>query len=360
MRRIVLRGRMERIWVRVLLACWLAFRIGYELLRELGLQSVAAFLVGYLVISPIISFWYADEIMDRLAHDAKETLNIRVDARVERLGNRLLQASGLTNGSVEFGLCDVRGEYYNGYYVWPNYVGVTAPALEETEEEEVLGVLAHELGHMQLGRNPLLRRMIVVVKVFAFRLGSMGKWAGELLQIERLFRHCEHYVLGFASRMLEAKADQKGFEFLVKSGLAIAGPALFFHRELSTFDMRTLHEKLIATHPSIEERFYRSLDRMEAVAHHQVRVKGTEIYVRDQLFVQVDVGRLHASERIALIIAGKLIIAVRNEEMFIRPECGEPVKVGTNYRGDYTELMSRLILKNRENNLPNLEFFAGY
>ena len=360
MQRMLFHGRLERNWVRIWITGWLICKAGYALVRELGLKSVGAFLVGYLFVAPCIEVWHADEIMNRLVPEVIEHFNIRADKRVERLGNRLLSAAGLAGGSVVFGLGDVTDSYYNAYFVWPNHIGVTESVLEDASEAEVLGVLAHEIGHLQLANEPMIRRARFFVRALSLRLGFMGQWVESVPQTETLLKKCERYVWGLMSRMLENQADQRGFDLLVRSRQPIAGPALFFHREMGSESERTLDEELMDTHPSRKTRFIKAVNRMEAVANYQVRVKGAKIYVRDKLFVQVDTGSDYESERLALITAGNLIMAIGGNTVELRPEFKEPLIMRSPCSNDQTAMQERINIKKIDICLSRMEFSAGF
>lgn len=148
----------------------------------------------------------------------------------------------------------------NAFALPGGYVFINSGLLLEAERpEEVMGVLAHEMAHVEKrhGLRSLIRRAGIFIAISALFGDAEGLFA--VLADQGGFLLSQAY-----SRDLEREADSKGLEYLSRANVDASGLLDFFERlksieeklneesENSTIDVNAL--SILNTHPATDER----------------------------------------------------------------------------------------------------------
>jgi len=256
--------------------------IGYAL----GGQQVMVIAVAFACVGNLFSYWFSDKIV--LAMYRAQEVSESQAPRLHRIVERLAQRAGIPKPKV----CVVPSQSPNAFATGRNprhaVVAVTEGAMRLLNEEELEGVLGHELAHVQ-GRDILIGTIAAVmagaimvmasIARFGMLLGGFGgrgnRRGGNPLAMlaVMIFAPIAAMLIQMAiSRSREYRADAKGARFSGNpEGLASAlerlqsasrrvpldaGAAsahLFIVNPLSGRDLMSL----FSTHPPIEERIRR-------------------------------------------------------------------------------------------------------
>ena len=188
---------------------------------------------------------YRQEVQQKVLYDPDIT------ALVEKLGNRVLDVTGRTHCSYAFTI--VRDPNVNAFALPGGFVSVTLGLLQEVRsEEELLGVLAHEIGHTNL-RHAFDKKS----NWTSFVLGAASEFAGKsenkMIRLASLGGQVAGVgLLAGWSRDHERDADTVGIQVLMALGLDLKKFAEFFDR-LPSGSMLGL-EKVFGSHPSPKSR----------------------------------------------------------------------------------------------------------
>lgn len=165
----------------------------YELLTERILQlSLACVLVpAVLSGTGVMQYFFVRENGGRRA--AGET-----KMYLERLMRDICRRGRLELS--DFRLYTAKADDYNAWAIGGNHITVTERLLNEFSEEEVKGILAHEVGHLQNGhsRFGLLRYGMewfsgIIVYVYSVVTLLLAFYAG--FRSWGFYRHCQFFIL---------------------------------------------------------------------------------------------------------------------------------------------------------------------
>ncbi len=236
-RRDVQRGTGVKIAVRVGLAAValaailfvLLPRISDRLADQLPLDQEVAF--GQAVIGQIEGFLGGDR---PLTCDAPEGL-----VALEKMERRLTEGQGLRY-DIELRVFD--HEMLNAFAAPGGQVVIIRGLLDAADTaEEVAGVLAHEIGHVE-ARDPtrLAFRSAGSAGILALVLGDVT--GGTVIGLLG-----DHILSASYTRDAEAKADAFAFGLLQRTGIGTEGLAAFFER---ISGMGADVPEILATHPA--------------------------------------------------------------------------------------------------------------
>lgn len=204
-------------------------RISDLLADQLPMEQEVAF--GKAVMGQIEGFLGGDE---PLTCGAPEGM-----AALEKMERRLTEGQGLTY-DIELRVFD--HEMLNAFAAPGGQVVILRGLLDEAESaEEVAGVLAHEIGHVE-ARDPtrLAFRAAGSAGIIALVLGDVT--GGTVIGVLG-----DHVLSASYTREAEAKADAFAFALLQRTGIGTDGLAAFFER-IEGMEMDV--PEILATHPA--------------------------------------------------------------------------------------------------------------
>jgi beta-barrel assembly-enhancing protease len=184
----------------------------------------------------------------------KERVVEEADARVTRIVERLLATGRLR--FPRYHVSRLESPAVNAMALPGGYMLTTRGLMVQPDlsEEELAGILAHEIGHIELGhsRKALVRSgrkqaLLLVLSIMGRNPGMAGQLAGSLVE------------LGI-SRESEIEADDFAVKLLGRAGYPPEGLLRFFQRARKfrrTPDWLTF----LSTHPAMEERIERLSSR---------------------------------------------------------------------------------------------------
>jgi beta-barrel assembly-enhancing protease len=191
------------------------------------------------------------------AAEINRQLPIVDDPQIHRyindLGNRIQRQPG--NRDIPYTFYVVNIEHVNAFAVPGGFVYMNRGLIERTENlSELAGVLAHEIGHVELRHSvQMLERMQaaeVGVTVAAVLLGIPPTGlAGAAVDIGAGLYFSQH------SREAEREADAVAVDLLPRAGIDPGGIVTFFRKLLDEAERNPSQvEQWFATHPLTEER----------------------------------------------------------------------------------------------------------
>jgi len=137
----------------------------------------------------------------------------------------------------------------------------TGLILKAERPEEVLGVMAHELAHVELQHS--MRNMVEMVGMYAVISALFGDVSG----IAAILVNNAPFLLQMKfSRDHEREADEKGFEYLTHANIDPRGLMEFFEKIRQEHDASGMPDmdgalSVLTTHPATDERI-RNLNRL--------------------------------------------------------------------------------------------------
>lgn len=253
--------------------------IGYLFSYLFGSSQILYFAVIFSVLMSFISYWYSDKIVLKMAKAKPITRDTHPE--IYQIVENLCQKTNLPLPKIYL----IKESQPNAFATGRNkkhaVVAVTEGLLSKLDRQEIEGVIAHELSHIQ-NKDMLLQTMIVVLVGFIAILSRMFLWTtifggnrnrGGLLAILGLVAA----ILAPIAAMLIQLAISRKREFLADTsaahltrrpeGLASALQKIASDRNpMRTADRATAHlyisspfrgqniSKLFMTHPPMEER----------------------------------------------------------------------------------------------------------
>jgi len=256
--------------------------IGYAL----GGQQIMIIAIVFACVGNVFSYWFSDKIVLAL-YRAQEVSEDKAP-RLHRIVERLAQRAGIPKPKVYMVPSQSPNAFATGRN--PNHavVAVTEGCMRLLNEEELEGVIGHELAHVQ-GRDILIGTIAAVIAGAIMIMASIARWSMFLggfggrggrrggnpfaMLAVMIFAPIAAMLIQMAiSRSREYRADAKGASFTGNpDGLASAlerlqassrrvpldaGPAtahMFIVNPLSGRGMMSL----FSTHPPTEERIRR-------------------------------------------------------------------------------------------------------
>ena len=199
----------------------------------------------------------ADQAWSDLRAQTPVAADPAAQARLEKIGWKIVEASGRTDLAWEFVVFD-RPEI--NAFVLPNgKVGAFKGLLDFVQDDdELAGVLGHEVGHV-LARHPSERvsqQMAVEVGVNVLQAilanGEYAEHAGEVAGA--LGMGAMYGVILPYSRNHELEADRLGVDLAQRAGFDPAGAIRFFERMAEQGREQPEAPEVLSTHPADERR----------------------------------------------------------------------------------------------------------
>lgn len=142
--------------------------------QVLGGREGATYAFGIALVMNLVSYWFSDKIV--LAMYRAKQVTEKDAPKLHRVVNNLCQLSQLPTPRVYI----IPGETPNAFATGrnPNHaaVAVTEGILQLLSEDELEGVLAHELAHIQ-NRDILIGTIAAVIAGAITMMADMARWA---------------------------------------------------------------------------------------------------------------------------------------------------------------------------------------
>lgn len=181
---------------------------------------------------------------------------------IRRLGNNLVQVS--EEKGLPFTFTVLNSSDVNAFALPGGYVYITRGLLALAENEsEVVGVLAHEIGHVT-ARHSAERYSQAMAASFGFSiLGAIGSAYGVPSSVGDVASIGMQAMLRSYSRDQELESDKLGIRYMAKAGYSVDGSVSFFEKlKAHSAFMASLSGdgnpeedfSIMATHPRTSER----------------------------------------------------------------------------------------------------------
>jgi predicted Zn-dependent protease len=176
---------------------------------------------------------------------------------IRRIGRRLIDASGTQLFDFTFYL--VKDPSINAFAVPGGYVFVnTGLIVSAASEEEVAGVIAHEIGHVtarhiaqQVARSTAMSLVSLAATLGAIFLAKDPKTAAAVSSAGMAASATEQLRY---SREMEEQADRLGFQTMLRGGYDPRGMVGFMRKILAEDVFSDLIPNYLTTHPGPEQR----------------------------------------------------------------------------------------------------------
>ena len=141
-----------------------------------------------------------------------------------------------------------------------NSISVTRGAIESLDEDELKGVIAHELGHIRNGDTFISLVMTIgngaftllwLILKFAMTRGKNKEHLKLVFMFNAMISFVVTAFTAIGSRTSEYMADKFAFDIGHGQGLL---ETLYFFKDLSMGEKPTLADKLKSTHPNLDNR----------------------------------------------------------------------------------------------------------
>lgn len=180
---------------------------------------------------------------------------------------RLNRIAGNFNGKEGINIKVYITDDVNAFAVADGNIRVYSGLMDIMSDEEVLGVIGHEIGHVMLKHSKEAFKRALLTSALRDGIASTGGTAA-LLSDSQLGALGEALVSSQYSQKQEREADDYGYAFLVKHGynpwaMAMSFEKLWEMQGSSEYQSGAI-QQLFSTHPDIRERIGRMQKRAEA------------------------------------------------------------------------------------------------
>lgn len=165
-------------------------------------------------------------------------------APIDSIANRLCLTNGIDTASIEIHLC--RSHEVNAYAMAGRRILVNTALVKAcNNEQELAGVLAHELAHIQCGhirQSTQIQLLAIIIETFLGG-GNAQTAGGDITSIATTL------TTNYFSRDNETEADTRAVEYMTQAGMNPEALGDFLER------MRTIqHLEFLSTHPDSRKR----------------------------------------------------------------------------------------------------------
>ena len=154
-------SNIRKTWLLITMSFVLVIGLGWLLSWRLGTPAILYVAVGLSLIMNWLAYWYSDKIA--LAMSGAKRIERENNLYLFRLIENLCLTAGLPLPRVHIIHSPQINAFATGRDPKHAAIAVTTGALEKLENEELEGVLAHELSH--IGNRDILISTVVVVLV---------------------------------------------------------------------------------------------------------------------------------------------------------------------------------------------------
>jgi predicted Zn-dependent protease len=198
-----------------------------------------------------------------------------IEALVRDYARPILKAAGLSNSGIDIVL--VNDNAFNAFVVGRRMFINTGALMQAGTPNEIIGVIAHEAGHLAGGHQERLREQLARMQTMALVAGLLGVGAvaaGAMTNSGQLAQAGGGLAAGggeFARRALlsyqrteEITADRSAFKYLEATGQSTKGMLATFQRFQSALSLSGSRiDPYLASHPMPRDR----IANLETLAH---------------------------------------------------------------------------------------------
>jgi heat shock protein HtpX len=152
-------SNVRKTWLYLTAMFGVLIGLGFVLSQVYGDPVILFAFVAFATVSNVVSYWYSDKIALAMSHAHPVTREQNV--RLYRIVENLCITAGLPLPRLYI----IQGGQINAFATGRNpknaAIAVTTGALERLDDNELTGVLAHELSH--IGNRDILVSTVVVV-----------------------------------------------------------------------------------------------------------------------------------------------------------------------------------------------------
>jgi len=186
-----------------------------------------------------------DFILKTIKATGKEVDSVKVKAYIDSLTNRLCDASGIEADKIKIHV--IRNSEVNAFALPDNHMVIFTGLIQDAKNsEEVAGVMAHEIGHME--KNHVMKKLMKEVGVAMLFTIAGGDAGFEILKEAAKVLSSTAF-----DRSQESEADAFAAEMMAKANISPEHLGNFLFRLGQSHD---IPEELvwISTHPDSKER----------------------------------------------------------------------------------------------------------
>ncbi len=202
-----------------------------------------------------------------------------LETGIQDLAAPLINAAGFTPNSIDFRI--ILNSSYNAFVAGEQAVYIHSGLLLEAQSpEEILGVIAHELGHLKAGhvprrdetlRNASRAGTLTALAAIALAAGGVPTDAAMGLVIGGTDQAKRKMLRSF--RYDEAVADELGLNYLDKAGITSAGLEQMMQRMAAQRSLpESRQSKYYQTHPDAAQRLSIYQDHTRQTTHRTAQL----------------------------------------------------------------------------------------
>ena len=239
--------------------------------RTRWLSRASAFTFLGIIVAIVLGLWWAK---DPLAGAAARKIPVEMEKKIgdaafsahapssnlvtdeeiladfKKLSDPLIEAIDSSRYTFEFHI--IKDSSLNAFALPGGKMAIhTGLLLKAEAPEEILGVMAHELAHVEMQHS--MRNLVEMLGLYAVISAVFGDVSGTAAI---LVNNAPYLLKMKFSRDHEREADARGFEYLMKAKLDPRGLVEFFRKiqqESSTPNMEGALS-ILSTHPATDER----------------------------------------------------------------------------------------------------------
>jgi predicted Zn-dependent protease len=239
-------------------------------------------------LTPQMERKVGEQIMRQIRRDPDFVSDPEVAAYIQRLGQRLVAASGETRQEFEFFV--VRDPTINAFAMPGGFIGVhSGLIIAASSESELAAVMAHEVAHVtqrhlarQLQKQSQLSMLSLAGLVIGLLAARSNPQAASAAVVGAQAAPLAAYLS--YSRDFEREADRVGFGYLQKSGYDVFGMPGFFDRLQQNSRLYDNNAPAyLRTHPITTERLADMQNRVENLPVRQTPDSVDFVLVRAKL-----------------------------------------------------------------------------
>lgn len=189
--------------------------------------------------------------------DDKDKTKRAYAERLEKIIKPAIGYDGLDINYKVYWVSDI-----NAFATFDGSVRVFSSLMDLMTDDEILGVIGHEMGHVKLGHTKKAYKQALLTSAAADYAGSSGGTLANLSN-SQMGDFATKLLSAQFSQSQESAADEYAYKFMVSAGKDPAALASAFRKlaELSGSKASTA-QKLMSSHPDSEKRAKRVEERM--------------------------------------------------------------------------------------------------
>jgi len=213
-----------------------------------------------------------------------------LETGLQELAAPLLKAAGFAPNSIKFRI--IIDSDYNAFVAGKKAVYIHSGLLLDAKSpEEILGVLAHELGHIKAGHVPRRDQAIrdastasSLTALAAIAIAAGGARGDAVLGVAIGGTDRARRSMLQSFRYDEAVADELGLEYLEKAGITSAGLEQMMRRLVSQRALPKSHQsRYYQTHPDAAQRLAIYRDHTKQTSHHTAPITEDKRHLIERL-----------------------------------------------------------------------------